>query len=95
MTSLAFYPLYSQESKRKPEASVDAKEELQPELNVVDNILYIKNAPVGAKLEIISIVGSKVKEIKIKTNDDSFELNLPRAVYIFKLEGVVRKFVIR
>ncbi|MCC8145546.1 MAG: hypothetical protein LIO93_03715, partial [Bacteroidales bacterium] len=90
--SLASHPLFSQE--KKVEVSV-VEEEPRPELTVVDNILKVKNAPVGSKLEILTIVGSKVKEIEIKATDDSYELNLPRAIYIFKLEGTVRKFVIR
>jgi hypothetical protein len=66
-----------------------------PEMNVVNNILYIKNAPVGSKLEIITIVGNKVRQIEMKSAEGAYELNLPKAIYIFKLDGVVRKFVIR
>ncbi|MDR2057318.1 MAG: hypothetical protein LBP83_03375 [Dysgonamonadaceae bacterium] len=66
-----------------------------PELNVVNNVLYVKNAPIGSRLEVITIVGNKVLVIEIKSHNLTYELNLPKAIYIFKLEGVVRKFVIK
>jgi hypothetical protein len=74
------------------------EETLIPEMYVSNNILTIKNATVGTKLQIITIVGNKVREIEIQSSDASYPLNtlnLPRAIYIFKLDGVVRKFVIK
>jgi len=86
------YPLLAQDKKEKV---IVAEEVLLPELNVVNNVLYVKNAPVGKTLEIITIVGSKVRKIEMKSSEGTYELNLPKAIYIFKLEGVVRKFVIK
>ncbi|MDR1682278.1 MAG: hypothetical protein LBS25_02665 [Candidatus Symbiothrix sp.] len=86
-------PLWAQSRKEKA-----AQEEVSavPELSVNNNnILSIKNAPVGAKLQILTIVGNKVREIEIRSSEESYELHLPKAIYIFKLEGMVRKFVIR
>jgi hypothetical protein len=40
-------------------------------------------------------VGSKVREIEIQSREVAYELHLPKAIYIFKLEGMVRKFVIK
>jgi hypothetical protein len=85
--------LFSQDKKEK--SPVAEEEVALPELNVVNNILYIKNAPVGSRLEVITIVGNKVLEIKIKSSNSAHELNFPKAIYIFKLEDVVRKFVIK
>jgi hypothetical protein len=82
-------------AQNKREKFPVTEEIVLPELNVVNNILYIKNAPVGSRLEVITIVGNKVLEIKIKSSNSSHELNLPKAIYIFKLEGVVRKFIIK
>ncbi|MDR2085797.1 MAG: hypothetical protein LBP72_01345, partial [Dysgonamonadaceae bacterium] len=79
--------LFSQDKKEKISVS---EEIVLPELSVVNNILYIKNAPVNSRLEIITIIGNKVLEIKIKSGNSAHELNLPKAIYIFKLEGVVR-----
>jgi hypothetical protein len=85
--------LFSQERKDKVSAT---EETVLPELNLVNNVLYIKNAPVKSRLEVITIVGNKVYEIEIKSSNATYDLNhLPKAIYIFKLEGVVRKFVIR
>jgi hypothetical protein len=87
--------LFSQEKKEKKEKIVVVDETLTPELNVVNNILYVKNARIGSHLEIITIVGNKVCDFELKSVSASYELNLPKAIYIFKLEGVVRKFVIK
>ena len=84
--------LFSQEKK---DQVVVIEETPTPELSVADNILSVKNARIGSRLEIISIVGNKVDNIEMKTTSGNYELRLPKAIYIFKLEGVVRKFVIR
>ena len=85
-------PLGAQNRKEKPATEEVA---ISIELSVTNNVLNVKNAPVGSKLQILTIVGNKVREIEIRSSDDSFELRLPKAIYIFKIEGVVRKFVIR
>lgn len=83
-------------AQNKGSAVVPAVEVDGPELSLTDkNVLIIKNATVGSKLEIITIVGNKVRQIEMKTADGAYELNLPKTLYIFKLEGVVRKFVIK
>lgn len=85
--------LYSQEKKEKV---VVVEEEVNvPEIKLVNNTVEVKNAPKKSRLEIISILGSKVKEIEMKTSDGTYDLDLPKGIYIFKLEGLVRKFVIK
>jgi hypothetical protein len=86
-------PLLAQSAK-KGKATV-ASETVTPEMYVSDNVLYIKDAQVGAHLQIITIVGNKVREIEIQSRDVAYELDLPKAIYIFKLQGTVRKFVIK
>jgi hypothetical protein len=72
-----------------------ANEIAVPEMSVSDNKLTLKNAPVGKHIVIYTIIGNKVRQIEIKSPDEEHELKLPRAIYIIKLEGIVRKFVIR
>jgi hypothetical protein len=84
--------LFAQEKKDKV---LVTEEVILPELSVANNILYIKNAPVGRRVEVITIVGNKVLEIEIKSTNVTHVLELPKAIYIFKLDGVVRKFVIK
>jgi len=84
-------PVFAQQTTKK----VAVEETNTPEINVIDNKLYVKNAPVGSHLEVITIVGNKVKDIEMKTVEGVYELNLPKGIYIFRLEGVVRKFVIK
>jgi len=93
-TSLSL-SLYAQEAKK--EKGILTEEALSPEMEmyVSNNTVYVKNAPAGAKLQIITIVGNKVREIEITGRDFSRELNLPKAFYFFKLEGMVRKVVIK
>ena len=85
--------LYAQEAKK--EKGMMTEEVLAPTMHVVDGILYVTDAPIGAKIQIITIVGNKVREITVQERNASYVLNLPKAIYIFKLEGTVRKFVIR
>ncbi|GHT53542.1 hypothetical protein FACS189451_05750 [Bacteroidia bacterium] len=71
------------------------EEVVVPDMTVVNSKLTLKNAPIGRRVEIFTILGNKVRQIEIKSQDGEYELNLPRAIYIFKLDGVVKKFVIR
>ena len=88
--------LYAQEAKK--EKGMVTEETLIPKISVAHNTVYIKNAPANAKLQVITIVGNKVCEFDVNgdgRDELSFPLNLPRGIYIFKLEGMVRKFVIQ
>ena len=71
------------------------EEQVVPEMYVHENKLYIKNAPVGKKVEVITIIGNKIREIPITASEDVHVLNLPRAMYIFKMDGTIRKIVVR
>ncbi|GHT54564.1 hypothetical protein AGMMS49982_19450 [Bacteroidia bacterium] len=92
LCTLTASPLVAQNKARN---GVSVAETATPELTVVNNTLHIKNATIGSKLEIITIVGNKVLQIEMQTANSTYELNLPKAIYIFKLEGIVRKFVIK
>ncbi|MDR2621764.1 MAG: T9SS type A sorting domain-containing protein [Dysgonamonadaceae bacterium] len=85
---------FAQDKPNRKQTTV-AEEFVVPDMNVTNNKLTLKNAPVGRQVEIFTILGNKVKQIEIKTTDGDYELNLPRAIYIFRLDGVVKKFVIR
>ena len=95
---MVFFSLQSavysqQEVKQKPVVVADTS---AIEISLVENrLLIVKNAPIGKKLEVYSIVGNKVKEFEMKTSSGEYILNLPRSLYIVKLGGVVRKYVIK
>jgi hypothetical protein len=91
---LPVFPVFSQEKQNK-KTQETVTETLVPEMSVTDNKLTLKNAPVGKQLVIYTIIGNKVRQIEIKSPNDEFELKLPRAIYIFKLDGIVKKFVIK
>jgi len=88
------FPVFSQDNKNR-EGPVVSKEQPVPEMTVANNKLTIKNAPVGKRVEVITIIGNKIRDIKITSSEFDYELNLPRAIYIFKMDGVVKKFVIK
>ena len=93
---LGLSPVYLIAQDKQGVATV--KESVTPEMTVVENKLQVKNAPVGKRIEIRTILGNKVKEIEIKSSDaeyDLYDLNLPKAIYIFKLDGTVRKFFVK
>ena len=89
------YFLFSQDKQDKKGKVVVVEDTVTPELSVVNGVLYVKDARIGSHIEIITIVGNKIRDIEIKSSSGSYELALPKAIYIFKLEGVVRKFVIK
>jgi hypothetical protein len=64
-------------------------------VSAADNRIVVSNAPVNSKLEIYNIVGSKVKEFEIKQPSGEYPVTLPKGYYIIRIEGIVRKIVIR
>jgi hypothetical protein len=97
---LAFFSLLSYGSpcfsQSKPDKrAIIVTEIATPEMNVVNNKLYVKNAPLGKRVEVFTVIGNKVRQIEMKSVVGEYELNLPKAIYIFKLDGVVKKFVIK
>jgi len=86
--------VFSQDNKNRKEPVV-VEEQAMPEMYVDNNTLYLKNAPVGKRVEIITIIGNKIREIQVTSPEGSYILNLPRAIYIFRLDGMVKKFVIK
>jgi hypothetical protein len=84
------------QDKPNRKQTVATEEVVTLEINVINNKLTWKNAPVGKRIEIFTILGNKVRQIEIKSPDGELELNLPRAIYILKLDdGAVKKFIIR
>ena len=86
--------VFSQDNKNRHDL-VSIEEQVTPEMYVSNNKLFLKNAPVGKRVEIITIIGNKIREIQITASDFEYELNLPRAIYIFRMDGMVKKFVIK
>jgi len=86
--------VFSQDNKNRKEP-VMVEEQVTPEMNIINNRLYVKNAPVGKRVEVITIIGNKIREIQITGSEFDCELNLPRAIYIFRMDGIVKKFVVK
>ena len=88
--------VFSQDNKGKKEV-VTTEEQVAPEMNVYNNKLTIKNAPVGKKVLIFTIIGNKISEISITNSDFEQELKIPKGFYVFKIDAtsVIRKVVIK
>jgi len=86
--------VFSQDNKSRKDSDM-VEEQVTPEMWVSNNKLCLKNAPVGKRVEIITIIGNKIREIQITASESESELNLPRAIYIFRMDGMVKKFVIK
>ena len=52
------------------------------EISAYDNKVVVKNAPIGSKLEIYSVVGIRVKEIELKQPDGEYTVNIAKGYYI-------------
>lgn len=73
------------------------QQQTKPEIEIsfVDNRIKVNNATIGSKLEIYSVVGLKVMEVKIKYTSGEYPVNLSKGYYIVRVEETVRKIVVR
>jgi len=95
LTVLSFQvSILSQDGKNK-KVPVVVEEQVTPEMNVVNKKLTITNAPVGKRVEVFSIIGNKIRDIQITSSEFTTELNLPRAIYVFKMDGMTKKFIVK
>ena len=88
------FSIFPQDNRNRRELVV-IEEQLTPEMIVANNKLQVKNAPVGKKVEVFTIIGNKIRDLHITSQEFECELNLPRAIYIFKMDGKVIKALIR
>lgn len=61
---------------------------------VQQSTLLVSNAQ-GETLQIVSLTGNKVMEVKIESPSQRIELDIPKGCYIVKVGKVVRKIAIR
>jgi anti-sigma28 factor (negative regulator of flagellin synthesis) len=82
--------------KNTAEATVEQKaEEPKLEISAYENRITVNNAPVDSTLEIYSIVGIKVKEIKIKSTSGEYPVDIAKGYYIIRIGETVQKVAIR
>lgn len=76
--------------------SATKQKEADPiEITSYENRIVVKNAPIGSKLEIYSVVGIRVKEINMKEPSGEYTVNIAKGYYIVRLGETVRKVAIR
>lgn len=66
----------------------------QPTISFVNGTLRVTGAA-GQTVVVYNIVGQKVFEAKIDSNDKRFDLSLPTNCYIVKVGSVARKISVR
>ena len=59
------------------------------------NTLFIRNGEPNSTIVIYSIVGTKVKEIDLKSSTGEIPLNLAKGYYIVKIGEVARKIAVK
>ena len=96
---IAFFSLQSaaqtqQNAKAKP--AVEAVADTSAiKISFDLNRISVKNAPIGEKLIVFSVVGLKLKEFEMKTSSGEYVINLPRGIYILKIGETVQKCVVK
>ena len=77
-------------------AAATVREEVgKTALEAYDNRVKVSNAPEGSQIEVFSVVGIKVRAIRVTRPDGEYVLDLPKGYYIVRLGDVVSKIVIR
>ena len=59
------------------------------------NTLFVNNGEPGSIIVIYSIVGTKVKEVELKSPSSETPLQLPKGYYIVKIGEVARKIAVK
>jgi len=96
---MAFFSLQSaaqtqQNAKAKP-AVVAVADTSAIKISYDSNRISVKNAPIGGKLIVHSVVGPKIKEFELKTSSGEYVINLSRGIYILKIGETVQKCVVK
>lgn len=95
LCTLALPSVAQQRTERDPKAIAATLESESIEISAYDSCIRVKNAPASSLLEIYSVVGIKVKEIKVKEPDGEYPVHIPKGYYIIRIGDTVRKVVIR
>lgn len=89
------FPFFAQSTGKLAVSAISQIPTDSIQISIVDNIIYLENAPVGSKLEIFSILGVKVQELVIRMPKAEYGLNLPKGYYIVRVKDRVKKIIVR
>lgn len=64
-------------------------------LTVTTDSVRIQNAKPGTTLEIYTVLGVRINAVLVDSTDKTIFLTLPRGYYIFKIDNIVRKVVVK
>lgn len=59
-----------------------------------EGVLFVTGCE-GQTLEVVSLTGKKIMDVKIESPAQKIELNIPKGCYIVKVGKVVRKVSVR
>ncbi len=95
LTCYAGSLVFAQSDNRKPKVSSNTENPKSIEITAYENRIRVTNAPIDSILEIYSVVGIKVKEIKIKQSTAEYVVNIAKGYYIIRIGDTVRKVALR
>lgn len=70
------------------------EEQLPVVVSVVGNTINVKNAQ-NLVMAVYDITGKKVSNIRIESNDKTYELPVPKGCYIIKIGNMARKVYLK
>lgn len=93
----AIAPAHAQQADRSSSVFAKKTEPVDDPIDVraVENRIIVNHAPVDSTMEIYTIIGTKIKEIKIKQSSGEYAVSFPKGYYIVRIADTVRKIVIR
>ena len=72
----------------------ELSQEQDVNISYVEGTLFVSGCE-GQVLEIVSLTGKKIMDVKIESPSQKIELNIPKGCYIVKVGKVVRKVSVR
>ncbi len=90
---VAFSVGFSHAQDVNPKLPIDTD---QPSISLSDtNRLFVQNVKPGDLLQVYSILGVKVSEVKMDSSNKELTLNVPKGYYIVKVSNMVRKIAVK
>ena len=85
----ATLPTTANATESEPTTSLTA-DDCGVTLSVTQSAVVVEGAA-GMTLEVVSLTGRPVMKVRIDSQSQKIDLNLPKGCYIFKIDKVVRK----
>lgn len=95
LSLLTLSPLAAQKAEKAEKSTTATSTDAALNIVQTGKTLQLQNAPVGEKLEVLSIVGVKIIDKKIESTSPTYTLDIPKGYYIVKIGTTVRKISVK